>query len=243
VESRLYSRLLLRLLALPVASLTVLALILGYALNRVQESAATVDRADVVILHANRLSKLLIDEETGLRGFLLTRDPTFLQPLHQAAQQIEPEFDTLFSLVRRPDQVARLHRLQETHQQWEREAYREIHSAPLDPTVIEQHMLQRKQDMDILRAQMDEFTDIVLGRRAARSAEADRANQYARLALVGAVILVAGILIWETRRIFRKLTADYNRQLYEIKRSRDESYAREQWLNTTLRSIGDAVIA
>ncbi len=89
-----------------------LALILGYGLQRVEESANAIDRADVVILHANRLSKLIVDEETGLRGFLLTRNPAFLEPMHSADLQIEPEFDTLFTLVHRPDQVARLHRLQ-----------------------------------------------------------------------------------------------------------------------------------
>ena len=89
VEPRLYSRLLLRLLALPIAALTILALALGYGLERIQSSASAVDRADVVILHSNRLIKLMIDEETGLRGFLLTRNPVFLQPLDAANQQIE----------------------------------------------------------------------------------------------------------------------------------------------------------
>ena len=92
MEPRLYSRLLLRLLALPIAALTVLALILGYGLERIQESASTVDRADVVILHGNRLIKLMVDEETGLRGFLLTGNPVFLQPLHEADQQIAEPF-------------------------------------------------------------------------------------------------------------------------------------------------------
>ncbi len=44
-------------------------------------------------------------------------------------------------------------------------------------------------------------------------------------------------------RLFRKLAGTYNLQIKEVKRRGDESYAREQWLNTTLRSIGDAVIA
>ena len=101
MEPRLYSRLLLRLLALPIAALTVLALILGYGLERIQASASAVDRADVVILHANRLIKLMVDQETGLRGFLLTRNPVFLQPLDAANQQIESEFKTLFDLVHR----------------------------------------------------------------------------------------------------------------------------------------------
>jgi len=243
VEPRLYSRLLLRLLALPVAALTILALILGYGLQRIQESASTVDRADVVILHGNRLIKLMVDEETGLRGFLISHNPVFLQPLHDADQQIEPEFNTLFSMVHRSDQVARLHRLQETHQQWEQKAYREIHSAPPEASALEKDLLLRKQDMDNLRAQMDEFLGIVTERRAVHAASDIEVNQYARIGLVLLVALVAAVLTLETRRIFYKLTVAYNRQMQEIKLRSDESYAREQWLNITLRSIGDAVIA
>jgi PAS domain S-box-containing protein len=243
VEPRLYSRLLLRLLALPIAALTVLALILGYGLQRIQDSATTVDRADVVILHANRLIKLMVDEETGLRGFLLSRNPAFLQPLQAADQQIEPEFNTLFAMVHRPDQVARLHRLQDTHQQWEQKAHQEMRSPPPDIHALEQDMLQRKQDMDSLRAQMDELLSIVTGRRAEHAASDIALNKSARIGLVLLVALAAAILTLETRRVFHKLTTAYNHQIHEIKLRSEESYAREQWLNTTIRSIGDAVIA
>ncbi|WP_158945209.1 ATP-binding protein [Granulicella sp. S190] len=243
MESRLYNRLLFRLLALPVAALAVLALILGYGLQRVEESANAIDRADVVTLHGNRLGKLILDEETGLRGFLLTRNPVFLEPLHSADLQIEPEFDTLFSLVHRPDQVARLHRLQAGHKQWELEAYQEISAFPQDATTLEQDLLQRKQDMDTLRAQLDEFLSIVMGRRAQRSAENILVTRNARIVLIVAISLIAGLLAWETRRIFRILTAAHNEQIKEIRQRVEESYAREQWLSTTLRSIGDAVIA
>ncbi len=161
MESRLYHRLLFRLLALPVAALAILAIILGYSLERLEESANAVDRADVVTLHGNRLSKLMVDEETGLRGFLLTRNPAFLEPLRSADLQIEPEFDTLLSLVHRSDQVARLQSLRSAHKQWEQEAYQEINSFPQDLATMEQHLLQRKHDMDDLRAKMDEFLSIV----------------------------------------------------------------------------------
>jgi PAS domain S-box-containing protein len=243
LESRLYNRLLFRLLALPVAALAVLALILGYGLQRVEESATAIDRADVVILHGNRLTKLILDEETGLRGFLLTRNPIFLEPLHSADLQIEPEFDTLFSLVKRPDQVARLRSIQANHKQWELTAYHEIDSFPKDPAVLEQDLLERKQEMDHIRDQIDEFLNIVTERRAARSAENILVNRNARIILVLTAALIAGLLVWETRRIFLLLTAAYNQQIKEIKQRGDESYAREQWLNTTIRSIGDAVIA
>jgi PAS domain S-box-containing protein len=243
VEPQIYSRLLLRLLALPIAALTILALLLGYGLERIQESARRVDQGDVAILHANHVIKLMIEEETSLRGFLLSRNPVFFQPLHDADRQIEPEFDTLFTAVHRPDQVARLHRLQETLQQWEQKAYQELHSPPLDASAMEQHMLERKQEMDNLRAQMDEFLDIVMAGRAEHSAADIEVNQYARIGILLLVALVAAVLTWETRRVFNKLTAAYNRQIQEIRLHGEESYAREQWLNTTIRSIGDAVIA
>lgn len=242
MEPRLYSRLLLRLLALPIAALTVLALVLGYGLNRLQESADLVDRNDVVTLHANSLIKLMVDEETSLRGYLLVHNPAFLQPLHNADAQIDVEFNTLFSLVHRPDQVNRLKRLQSSHEAWEQQAYQEI-SSPPDPATLEQHMLQRKQEMDSLRSQMDEFLKIVAGRRAERSAEDIRTNQWARIIFVLVIALVAAILSLETQRIFRTLTSAFKEQIREIKQRSEESYAREQWLNTTLRSIGDAVIA
>ncbi len=80
MEAAAYRRLLVRLLALPIVTLALLALTLAYGFRLVQRSARRVDRSDQVIAHANNLVKLMVDEETGLRGFLLTSDTTFLQP-------------------------------------------------------------------------------------------------------------------------------------------------------------------
>jgi PAS domain S-box-containing protein len=243
VEPRLYNRLLVRLLGLPVATLALLALVLGYGLQRVEQSAKAVDHSDRVIAHANRLAKLILDEETGLRGFLLTRDPGFLQPLHEADRQLNPEFKTLSDLVRRrPNQVAKLQQIQAAHQLWEKDARQEIQSPP-SPSDMEQSMIARKQSMDNVRAQLDDFIQAEEGLRATRSATSLTTNRVTQIGLFAAAALVALLLVWETRRIFHRLTAIYNTQIHEINVKSDESYAREQWLNTTLRSIGDAVIA
>ncbi len=243
MEPRLYSRLLVRLLALPIAALTVLALILGYGLRRVNESAEIVDRADIVAAHANKLIKLMVDEETGLRGFLLVRNPVLLDPMREADKQIKPEFDTLFSLVHRPDQVDTLRQLQVDYEQWRAEAEREITAPPQDSSVMEPHLLQRKQEMDNMRAKMDEFLGVLTERRALRFSENVQINQLVKGSLFALLTLVAVVLVWETRRIFHTLTRAHNHQISEIKLRVEESYAREQWLNTTIRSIGDAVIA
>jgi PAS domain S-box-containing protein len=104
-------------------------------------------------------------------------------------------------------------------------------------------MLRRKQEMDNLRALSDEFVNIVIGRRAENSAADIVVNQYAKIGLVLLTALAAAVLTLETQRIFHKLTSTYDRQIHESEMRRGEAFAREQWLNTTLRSIGDAVIA
>jgi PAS domain S-box-containing protein len=243
VDSRQYNRLLIRLLALPVASLTVLALVLGFGLQDVQRSAQLVDQSDLIISHANHLIKLMVDEETGLRGFLLTKDRLFLQPFHEADQQLEPEFDTLFSLLQdRPKQSARLKNLEADHEHWEQMARHEI-EAPPDTADMEAHMLLRKQSMDGLRAQADDFIQAAERSRTRHSIIANSIGRSSIFYLIGLAALVAALLVWETRKLFHRIAAVYNGQIAEIKASAEESYAREQWLNTTIRSIGDAVIA
>ncbi len=243
LEAAAYRRLLLRLLALPMVALGLLALTLAYGIQQMQRSARRVDRTDQVIAHANKLVKLMIDEETGLRGFLLTRDPTFLEPYREANQQLEPEFSALFDLIKRdPEQTARLQRLKAGFQKWQQDAAETI--APPTPGFdLNTYMLERKHKMDDLRALADDFLTVETRIRASRSFTALKVNKLSLYGLLGLVAMLAVLLAWEIRRLFQKLAGTYNLQIKEVKRWGDECYTREQWLNTTLRSIGDAVIA
>jgi PAS domain S-box-containing protein len=243
LEIAAYRRLLVRLLILPIVALALLALTLVYGFRQVQRSARRVDRSDQVIAQANNLVKLMVDEETGLRGFLLTRDTTFLQPYQEATQHLEPEFEALFKLIRRdPEQTARLQRMQTAARAWQQSAREAIALPPAAPDLKAQ-MLERKQQMDALRASGEEFLSSETRIRASRSFNSLRVDNVILYGLIGLAIILAVLLAWETNRLFRKLANTYNLQLKEVKRWGNECYTREQWLNTTLRSIGDAVIA
>jgi PAS domain S-box-containing protein len=243
LEAAAYRRLLLRLLALPIVALALLALTLVYGMRQVQRTSRRVDHSDRVIAHANSLVRLMVDEETGLRAFLLTRYPTFLQPYREARRQMDPEFATLFDLTRRdPEQTLRLQHLQTAFHAWQQYAAAAI-AGPTPTSDLIARMLERKRQMDALRLSADDFIAAENRNRATRSSVELRVQNISVYGLVALTALLALLLVWEIRRLFQKLAGTYNLQINEVRRWGDECYAREQWLNTTLRSIGDAVIA
>jgi PAS domain S-box-containing protein len=167
----------------------------------------------------------------------------FLGPFHTADEQIEPEITSLSALIsQQPDQQARLHRLELAQQQWEQESYREIKSPP-SQSELDAIMLLQKQKMDIIRAESRDFRVAEESLRATRSTTSTRIDRVTLISLIGLATFIAALITWATRKTFHQLTHTYNSQLEEINQRGEESYAREQWLNTTIRSIGDAVIA
>jgi PAS domain S-box-containing protein len=243
LEAAAYRRLLVRLLALPIIALALLAFTLAFGFRQVQRSARRVDRSDQVIAHAENLLKLMVDEETGMRGYLLTHDRVFLEPYRQADRQLGSEFGTLFRLVKRdPEQTARLQRLQAASAAWQ-QAARQTIALTTPSSDLKAEMLARKQQMDDLRALAEDFLSAETRIREGWSFAALRVDNVTLYGLVGFAVFLGLLLAWEIRRVFQKLTRAYNLQINEAKRRGDEIYAREQWLNTTIRSIGDAVIA
>jgi PAS domain S-box-containing protein len=70
------------------------------------------DRATRTMLQAERLLSTFRDAEIGQRGFLLTGDPTYLEPYHKALRRIDGDFENLTALLANdPSAGERLNRL------------------------------------------------------------------------------------------------------------------------------------
>lgn len=80
-----------------------------------------VEHTDQAIAQANHTQKLLVDMETGLRGYLVTGNQNFLKPYRQASSSIEPAFNDFSRLIRdNPSQQQRLTKLRSHYQDWHR---------------------------------------------------------------------------------------------------------------------------
>jgi CHASE3 domain sensor protein len=70
INDRPLARRLFLALALPVALLLVVGVVLGLQINRMHQTARWVDQADSVLAKAFEVQKRMLDQETGLRGYL-----------------------------------------------------------------------------------------------------------------------------------------------------------------------------
>ena len=90
-------------LALLGAGLLILIIVAGSSVwlsERARENAADIQDAQSIRTRTSRLLALLLDAETGQRGFLLTGDPKYLEPYEAARRQIGPDMERLKQLHR-----------------------------------------------------------------------------------------------------------------------------------------------
>jgi signal transduction histidine kinase len=90
-------------LALLGAGLLILIIVAGSSVwlsERARENAADIQDAQSIRTRTSRLVALLLDAETGQRGFLLTQDPKYLEPYEAARRQIGPDMERLKQLHR-----------------------------------------------------------------------------------------------------------------------------------------------
>src|SRR5215475_13102569 len=85
-----FRRLLSRAVRTPVLLLSGLALFLGVGVTLLVNQARRTERSDQVLAETARLRELLVDRETGLRGYLLSGDRSFLAPLERANAELTP---------------------------------------------------------------------------------------------------------------------------------------------------------
>lgn len=125
-RSAQFRRLMTRAFLVPALLLALLAVALGIGVTLLVRQARLTQRSDQVLAVSARLRELLVDRETGLRGYLLSGDPEFLLSLQRADAQLARTMDQLRELLTdRSAQHARLQIVERMVHQWSDYAGRE----------------------------------------------------------------------------------------------------------------------
>ncbi|KAB8066827.1 response regulator [Janthinobacterium violaceinigrum] len=233
IDSFSFRRILARNVTLPLVIGVVTALVFVGLIAYLLSALRSVEHSERVIGNANEVMKLSVDLETGMRGYLLTGDETFLAPYKSGKAKIAVEMNTLLDLVSdSPIQVDRLRRIRALQGQW-----MEYAEAVIAQRRSNQEFLARvrqgegKLEFDEIRR---EFLTFLSMEQRLRQERADTAESRTMLAVLVFLVLslgLSGLLAYLGRRELLRLSDIYNDALEQ--RGKDNDVLQEQaWLRT-----------
>ncbi|APA71327.1 response regulator [Janthinobacterium sp. 1_2014MBL_MicDiv] len=233
IDSFSFRRILARNVTLPLVIGVVTALVFVGLIAYLLSALRSVEHSERVIGNANEVMKLSVDLETGMRGYLLTGDETFLSPYKSGKAKIAVEMNTLLELVSdSPVQVDRLRRIRALQNQW-----MEYAESVIGQRRSNQEFLARvrqgegKLEFDEIRR---EFLSFLSMEQRLRQERGDTAESRTVLAVVVFLVLslgLSGLLAYLGRRELLRLSDIYNEALEQ--RGKDNDVLQEQaWLRT-----------
>jgi PAS domain S-box-containing protein len=243
MDERSFQRLLRRTVAIPVTLLVLLAVTLLVEILTLTSSLKWVDHAEQVISNSRQLMRYMVDMETGVRGYHLTGDKSFLDPYEAAKARIPEQQQLLFRLTTgSPDQQRRAEEIQDLNSRWIN--YSEgLLRQPVGGGLSSKEFETGKALMDQIRAKQRQFIAVEEQVRDVRYRRATILGNLADGTAVGLSLLVAFLLFTLTRRELYALSSTYERHLRaEAEKTQQLTESRKSY-QITLRSIGDAVVS
>jgi CHASE3 domain sensor protein/GAF domain-containing protein/anti-sigma regulatory factor (Ser/Thr protein kinase) len=202
---------------LTIVASTLLALLIGlvfgtlfWAIDDMREATDARKHVRTAIVQEGRLEKLILDIETGQRGFLITRQERFLQPWEAARTAFPGQAQKIVSLADTPE--LRRQALEISHGG---DSFIHDYSIPLvdaakrgDPSAWSvETTADGKRRVDGLRAQFDRFNHDARSILATRERTAEARVRWSVAAatggLAGSILLIAGYTGYLTRAIVR----------------------------------------
>jgi signal transduction histidine kinase len=210
---RLFSQLGFRL----AAASGVLAVVIGatfglllVAIDEVRKTSRLADHSRLALTAADEVGELVLDLETGSRGFVITKQERFLGPWRLALARLPAQARTLERLAAGPEQTTRARRIAD-----EATSYVRDYSIPLvgavrrgDPGASSVAVTASgSRRVDAIRARLDGFAAAERARLDARQDQSDsdvrRAIALGIVGLVGSFSLIAAFAAYLLRSVAR----------------------------------------
>lgn len=240
-----FDRILRQVFLLPVIALLLTAVALYLQIQGANATVRLMQESDARIAQVSLIEKLILNEESGLRGYENTSDARFLQPYLDSTPRLQTEFDRMKTLPGL-DSVEKhyIDDLIDEHQVWQ-----EAFALPVIATIRAGGQvrdvdlnLSGKAMMDNIRQDIANTTHNAEQRRMARIhlwQRQVRDMEWLLLVLALGVGIFIGLF---TRNRLHAVSIAYKTSLDVLVRRAEEIFQSEQQLRTTLASIGDGVI-
>jgi CheY-like chemotaxis protein/CHASE3 domain sensor protein len=207
-----FRRILTRNVTLPLALGVLSALIFVGLIYNLLTALNWVEHTQKVIGKLNESAKLSTDMESGMRGYLLTADESFLTPYQVARPLVQAELDSLIELVKDNDyQVNRIRKLKSQITQWDEYAQAMIELRQRNQDYLSVVRSQRgKMQFDELRKELGLALEAEQRLLKDRNDKAISTTTTSVIAFLVISLLVSALLALLGRRDLLGLSSNYN---------------------------------
>ncbi|HLI62628.1 MAG TPA: CHASE3 domain-containing protein, partial [Terriglobales bacterium] len=240
-----FQKILRRVVALPLVLATILALALLFGIQSLVSRERWVEHTDQALQVAQTLYRADVDQETGLRAYLLTKDEAFLRPYLDGRDRLRKMRARLQQLIADdPGQQARNDQVLRAYENWSLFAEEAIARARDGEDVSDVKLqLRGKELMDEVRRTRADFIAHEEQLRDERLARSRRTLKVVDVSVIGICVLIGGLFGLLGRKQLLTLSQAFSTALNTAEAKALEAREQKEWLRTTLQSIGDAVIA
>ncbi len=225
--------------ATPIVLLVVLGVLLGRQILQMSEDARWVDHTDKVIGTANDLLRQIIDQETGLRGYLLAQERVFLEPFDRARPL--DSFARLHDLVSDdPSQQARFDEARQRYETWLAIALPVVQGHDLETAKSLAAMHERKARMDRVRESLQRAVEFEDGQRRARVTASAASIATTKVAFLVSLAGSAALLAFLSRRQLGAVATTFGAALEAEAKAREATEA-EAWIRAGHVKLTDAL--
>jgi PAS domain S-box-containing protein len=209
------------------------------AIGQLKNDNSAIRHVQQALFETERLENLMVDAETGQRGYLYTGGERYLEPYNRALREIDAQLDRVATLTTNIAlQRSRVQQLRDLcHAKLQEMAGTIAMAEAGDAEQAKARVLSNagKNIMDDIRASIAEIEGLEGELLRVKITESETATRSATHAFaiktaiaLGALLVLGGLLTREMRKSDAAAV---------------ELREQKEWLHTTLHSIGDAVIA
>jgi PAS domain S-box-containing protein len=206
--------------------------------SQLRDNTSLVRHSHEVTDTMSRVLSLIVDAQTGQRGYIITRKSSYLEPYTKSKNQIDDALKRLVTLTRdNPAQQAHIGAVKSLVTEKFAILERNIQAREQAGFDRARELVfggEGKEVMDKIRAR---FSNMYSEEEALLTAREAMAKRSYRIALLSGVLAaLAGIALALTAVYF------YRRDVQTRERAHADLHNQKEWFSTTLSSIGDAVI-
>lgn len=223
IDTQHFKKIILKAIFLPILLSMIICFLFVLQFNKVIEENNSVRSSDKVLSLTTETLKNIIDSETGLRGYLLTGDNTFLDPWNKSVTKISPMLLELTALVKnRPQENYELDIISKLFLEWQEKGLFDVENRKKQNLKIEEYtIVSRKALMDQIRQRLD---SMIKREQSIRDIKWIESEKIARNSLINIIILgiiLGAILAFLSYSQLKQLSNSYNQVLNSLKFTTD----------------------